>query len=260
VARRATLIQQTKSASANFLLLDAGNSLISDNASATEPAQRTKAQTSIDIINRMGYDAVAIGDMDATLLTRDELAKRISEAKAVSFVSANLIDKSTGKLFAKPYVIKQVGGHRIALIGITAMLPETTKDFSTTIPLDAARDTVRKAQSQADIIIVLSSAGAELNKMIAEQVPGVDLVFSGGQNQLDAPASPIPGTLVMQADLSNPGHAGRVVGKLDAEFDREGKLTKQNWSAVQLGPEIADDPDMSAWSKLVPTAAPTPAQ
>ena len=43
-----------------FLLLDAGDSLVGDR----EPAMRSKGATSIDLMNRLGYDAMVLGPAD----------------------------------------------------------------------------------------------------------------------------------------------------------------------------------------------------
>ncbi len=231
-------------------MVDAGNSLLISELGPKEPAERTRGKTSIEILNSLGYDAVALGEKDL-ILTREELTQRLAEAKDVPFVSANLIDKSTGKLFAKPYVIKDIAGHRVALIGLTSGVPEGNTEFTVIPALDAARDYVTRLQSQADIIILLSNVGAEANKVIG-QVPGVDLVVSGGQDPLPEPAEPAPGTLVVQAEVSSPGHAGRHIGRLNVTFDESGKVGKHTWESVELGPTVGDDPAMADWVSKLP--------
>ena len=244
MARRATTIKGLRASASSSLLLDAGNSLYNAEGSTTEPAERTRGQTSVEVLNRLGYDAVALGDKDL-LLTKEELLKRISEAKSFAFVSANLIDRSTGKLVVKPYVIKEMAGHKVALIGITG--GASTGDWIVTPPLDAARDYVRQVQSQADVVILLSNAGPKLNKLIASEAPGIDVILSGGTNDPLGKETLIGKTLVAQDEWSNPGHAGRYVGHLRVSLDRAGDLTGHEWKAIELGPSVADDPDMAAW-------------
>lgn len=247
MARRATKIKAARAGAQNVLVLDAGNSLIGEQPNAKEPAARTQGQTSVEILNRLGYDAVAVGEQDLRL-GREELQKRLSEARGFAFLSANLSDQATGKLLVEPYVIKEIGGHQVALIGITGGVPAESSEFSLIAPLEAARRYVQQVESQADIIILLSNAGAEANKAIGSQVPGIDLIISGGQDALPEPVQLPEGTLIVQADKSTPGHAGRVIGDLKADFDEAGRLTRQAWEAVQLGPSVADDPDMAAWA------------
>lgn len=252
MARRATVIQEARASGQPTLVVDAGNSLTygQGEAGSAEPAERTRGQTSVEALNRLGYDAVALGNKD-TLLGKVELQKRLAEAKGFSFLSANLVDKSTGQLFAKPYVIKEVGGQRVALIGITNPTAEGA-EFSVTPPLSAAREYVRRAQSEAGIIILLSNAGASTNKTIAEQVPGVDVIISGGSEPLRQPLRVGQGALVVQADVSVPYDAGRNIGRLRVDFDRAGMLENHSWTPINLDPKVADDPDLAAWVQSLP--------
>jgi 2',3'-cyclic-nucleotide 2'-phosphodiesterase (5'-nucleotidase family) len=240
VARRATQIKAARAQGGNVLVVDAGNALIGELGNTSEPAERTKGVTSVEALNRLGYDAVALGPRDL-LLGHDELLKRLGEARGYSFLSANLYDKATGKLAAQPYLIKEIGGHRVALIGITGAVPEETEECEAVAALVAA------VQSKADVVVLLSNAGLEANKVIAGQVQGIDLIVSGGQGSLTEPLQMPSGTLIVHADQSSSGHAGRVLGDLLVSFDLTGKLTAHSWKAVTLDPNIPDDQAMAAW-------------
>jgi len=255
VARRATVIKAAKASSQYFLLLDAGNSLSNEFTTTAEVPAANGGKTAVEALNRLGYDAVALGDLDLHM-GRAALQERLAELQGVNMVSANVTDKATGKLLVKPYVVKELGGHHIALIGITAPVKDDP-DFAVAPPLDAAKEYVAKAKAEADIIILLSNAGAETNKTIAAQLPDVDLIISGGQDQLDQPAQPTPNSLVVQADLSSSGHAGRYIGKLVATFDPSGKLVTHDWQKVELNPSVGDDPSMKLWVDSLPKAQPT---
>lgn len=256
VARRATTIKAARASAQNFLLLDAGNSLSNEYTTTAELAASNGGKSAVEALNRLGYDAVALGNLDLHM-GRAALLERLAEVKDVSLVSANVIDKATGKLLVKPYVIKELAGHRIAFIGITAPA-EGDPDFTVTPPLDAAKEYVAKARAEADIIILLSNAGAVTNKAIAAQVPDIDLIISGGRDTLEQPAQPTAGSLVVQADLSSSGHAGRKVGKLQATFDPRGRLVGHEWQTVELGPSVADDPGLKLWADSLPKPQPTP--
>ncbi len=256
MTRRATLIKQARSAAKNVLVVDAGNSLANELTTTREPPSN-EGRLSVEMLNRQGYDAVALGEKDLHLGTA-ALQQRLAEAKGFGFLSANVKDKATGKLLAQPYVIKEIDGHRIALIGLTGGVPSDPADFTLVPPLDAAAEYVRRVQSQADVIILLSNAGVAANKTIAEQVPGIDLIISGGDQQLSKPLETALGTLIVQADVSSSGHAGRYMGRLVAEFDKSGKLTGQQWQSVVLDKAIPEDADMAAWVQTLPTLQPTP--
>lgn len=251
VARRATSIRQTRWQTRHVLLLDAGNSLTTSDMPPYEPGANAQGRLAVQALNRMRYDAVALGPMDL-LLGRQELMKRIAEAETFSFLSANLVDRATGQLIAKPYVMQEVAGHRVALIGITGAIPAGSSEFATRPPLEAAQEQVQRVRSQADIVILLSNAGASANKLIASQVPDVDIIISGGQESLPRPVRPDGRALVVQAELASPGHAGCYLGRLRAELDRSGSLAAHNWETIELNPSVADDPEMSAWVASLP--------
>jgi 2',3'-cyclic-nucleotide 2'-phosphodiesterase (5'-nucleotidase family) len=101
---------------------------------------------------------------------------------------------------------------------------------------------------QADVIILLSTAGQGIDQQIAEKIPGIDLIISGDANQLTTPwQSEKTGTLVLRADTSSPGHAARRVGIAHLAFDEQGQLVGQHWEQLSLGPDIADDPKVTKW-------------
>ena len=101
---------------------------------------------------------------------------------------------------------------------------------------------------QADVIILLSSAGQGKNTQIAESVPGIDLIISAGTSELTGPwQADKTGTLVLHADHSSPGHAGRRVGVAKLAFDAEGRLVGQEWQQLTLGPDVPADADVANW-------------
>jgi 2',3'-cyclic-nucleotide 2'-phosphodiesterase (5'-nucleotidase family) len=257
VARRATVIKDGRRDAGNLLVLDAGNSLLGETGSASEPAPRTQGQSSVEILNRLGYDAVALGEFDLAL-PKEELLKRLAEVKGFSFLSANLRDEATGELLAEPYVVKEVGGHRVALIGITGTSRPDHPGFRIDPTLEAARQYVQEAAAKADVIILLSNAGVNADKAIAGEVPGIDLIISSGLQALEEPLQVGEGTLIVRADTSSAGHAGRIIGSLEAEFDASGAMTGHTWKKITLDPAIADDADMAAWVESV-TKVETPA-
>lgn len=247
MARRATVIAQERQQDGFVLVLDAGDSLIGDQ----DPALKTQGQSSVELMNRLGYDALALGPKDLAL-GRAVLSQRIAEAQ-FAVLSANAVIAATGELVAQPYVVREFAGHRVALVGLSgtsssegssaATGPITVRD-----PLATVQQMVTELRGRAEVIILLSHAGPQVDQQIAETVPGIAAIISGGPGALARPwRSDRTGTLLFRADEALPGHAGRVVGIGRLTFDPQGKLTAHTWQAVRLGPEVADDPAMAAW-------------
>lgn len=221
-------------------MLDAGDSLVGDQ----DPARRTQGQTSITAMNMMSYTAMALGPQDLALGPA-VLRQRMAEAR-FAILSANAVVSATGRPVATPYIIRELGGHRVAIVGLSG--GKDTAEIAVRDPTQTAQAMVTELAGQADIVILLSHAGAAVDQQMADTVSGVDLIVSGGAPMLAAPwRSEKTGALVVRADQASPGHAGRVLGIARLSFDSRGQVVGQTWQALPLSPEIADDPAMTAW-------------
>lgn len=232
------MIQQQRQASEHVLVLDAGNSLVGDR----DPAVRTEGQSSIEIMNQMGYDAIALGPQDLEL-GAGILRQRIAEAE-FPVLSANAIDVEVGSRFAESSTIVEVGQQKVGIVGISGR-PASEK-IQVHDPLRAAKVAVFQLTDTADVIVVLSNAGESTNRSIASQVPEVDLVIGAAGRVTTRPVETGNGLLV-QADIASPGHAGRFVGVADLGFDSRGNIVESEWERVALSPEIAADPEWLQW-------------
>jgi 2',3'-cyclic-nucleotide 2'-phosphodiesterase (5'-nucleotidase family) len=241
LARRASVIAKERKVDGLVLVLDAGGSLIGDQ----DPARASQGKSSIEAMNHLGYDAVVLSTADLALGPQS-LRQRIAEAK-FDVLSANMTVTDTGEPLAKPFVIREYAGHRIALVGLSD-LAVASGGINVQDPLEAAQRVVAEARKQADVVILVSHAGAATNQQIADQVSGIAAVVSGG-----VPAAPgswvsqATGVPTYHADEASPGHAGRVLGVAALKLDAQGKLTSQSWRRIPLTPEVGDDPEMLTW-------------
>jgi 2',3'-cyclic-nucleotide 2'-phosphodiesterase (5'-nucleotidase family) len=241
VARRANVIAKERQVAGLVLVLDAGGSLVGDQ----NPARASQGQSSIEAMNRLGYDAAALSAADLAL-GAEVLRQRIAEAK-FDLLSANATVADTGTPLAKPFVVREHAGQRIAVVGLSDPTA-AGRGIHVEAPLAAARRAVAAARNQADVVILLSHAGATTNQQIADQVSGIAAVISGGEPA--APGSRLgqaTGAPMFHADESSPGHAGRVLGVATLSFDAYGKLTGQSWRRIPLTPEVGEDPEILAW-------------
>jgi 2',3'-cyclic-nucleotide 2'-phosphodiesterase (5'-nucleotidase family) len=235
------LIKEQQQQTDDILVLDAGDALVRDEP----PATTSQGRTSVELMNMMGYDAMALGEGDLSILGVDAIRQRMQEAD-FAFLSANVVVTGTQELLAQPYLLREMGGHRIAVIGITgvALLPEV----EILDPVLSVQRVLDELNGQADVVILLSHAGLGVNAQIAAAVSGLDLIVSGGgDGYTPAPQFGPNGMPIVHADASTPGHAGRRVGVGVWPFDARGDLEGQSWDTVALGPEIPDDQDMTAW-------------
>jgi len=238
------MVKQERQASSHLLLLDAGDSLLGDRLLG----QQTQGKGIVEAMNLLGYDAMALGGGDMRL-GLDTLRQRMAEAE-FPFLSANVVLSGTETLFTEPYIIKEMGDHKVAIIGLTEPGAADAIQGAVAVlnPIETARHYVAEVSSKANIIIVLSHIGVEEDMKLAGEVEGIDLIVSGtGQVLLgQAVQNETTGTLIVQAEVPSLGHAGRTIGVARLQIGSQGEIKSYQWAAVSLTPDFADDPEMRA--------------
>ncbi|MFH1311726.1 MAG: bifunctional UDP-sugar hydrolase/5'-nucleotidase [Candidatus Eisenbacteria bacterium] len=162
----------------------------------------------IEFMNRLGYDAWAPGnhEFDAGL----ENAFKLIEMAEFPVVAANLLDRQTGSLPppATPYIIKEVAGVRIGIIGLITeeteyySLPETVSRVEFLEVKPVTEKYIAELKGRVDLIFVISHLGIPydvrsaykemietgveqrirygMNAMeLVHHVPGIDLLVGG---------------------------------------------------------------------------------
>lgn len=212
----------------NVLLLDAGDTL-----GDTMIADETKGKAIIDVMNALGYTAMVVGNHEPDF-TAETLKQRIAEAK-FPVLAANITEKGTGKLFGKPYIIQQVNGVKVGILGIAypnTALTTAKKNVSGLDYRDAppvAREYIPKMRKAgAQFIVVLSHYGLSADKKLAKQVPGIDIIVGGHSHNRMTNALKEGNTLIVQA-----GAHGSDLGRLDVQLEN-GKITMHEHSLITL--------------------------
>lgn len=181
-AKIATLVNREKAVQPNVLLLDAGDALHGQTI-----ATLVKGKSIVEIYNAVGYHAMTLGNHDFNY-GKD----RVLELEALAnypFLAANVV-KEDGTPFVDRYLIKEFSGVKVAVFGLATpetyykSHPDNTKGLKIENPIEVAKEMVKILENQADIIVVLSHLGVEpasefTDRMIAYQVPGVDLIIGG---------------------------------------------------------------------------------
>jgi len=138
----------------------------------------------IFVLNRMKLDAMAVGNHEFDK-PREVLLRQISWAK-FPFLSANIY--KDGKPFFTPYIIKNIGGVRVAIVGFTTehtkiLEGPNSEDLEFKNVIEVAKALIPEIRKQADIVIALTHLGigqgySELYTtadQLAQQVSGIDL-------------------------------------------------------------------------------------
>ena len=151
-----------------------------------------------------------------------------------------------------PYVIKDVGGTRVALLGITSdSVPHQAQAFNTgfhfTMGFNELPGDIAAARAEgADLIVVLSELGLVKNVQIAREFSEIDVVLSAHSHERTLEPIVIDHG---QGDRTIIVEAGEdeFLGRLDVTIGQEsGKIVDWNWELMEASGAIQEDPDIKA--------------
>jgi len=241
IARRATLVEQIRKEKENVLLLDAG-----DIFQGTPWFNVYGGKVDLELMSKMGYDAAAIGnhEFDNGLQGFADVAP----AADFPFLCANYDVRDTPmNPFVQRFMVKEVGGLRIGIFGLGIQLDGIVREelydgVMYRDPVIWANGITRslKQYQRCNMVICLSHLGYHYNdsriddRKLASRVDGIDLIIGGHthtfMNEPEVIASPGGGkTLVTQA-----GHSGIVLGRLEMFFNDSGKITDSISSSLAV--------------------------
>jgi 5'-nucleotidase len=216
--RRYNFINETKAKHPYVLLLDAG-----DFSQGTPFYNFFKGETEITLMNMMGYDVVTLGNHEfdnGSVM----LAKQLKNAE-FKVVCANYTFKNKKlRRIVKPYTVITYDSLKIGIFGLTTNLkglvsPETEKEVVFHDPVETAKKMVQilKEKEKCDIIICLSHLGLDQirkgdvsDKMLAEQVVGIDFIIGGhSHDYLEIPL------IINNIQIFQTGAKGAFIGKIE---------------------------------------------
>lgn len=208
-----------------------------------------------EFMNGMGFDAVALGNHEFDD-GPEELAKFLDALK-VPVISGNTIAGLNTPIANKykGYIIKEVGGQKVGIIGI--LTPETEessspgKDVLFGDEIAYLKGTVKEIEDQGvNKIIVVSHVGYERDKEIAAAVDGIDVIVGGHSHTFlsstnDKAAGPYP-TLVKapsgtEIPIVSAGSYSKYLGDLSVTFDDAGKVKSASGEPKLLDSSVKPD-------------------
>jgi 5'-nucleotidase/UDP-sugar diphosphatase len=236
---RLTLINQirkeSKKAGHEVLLLDAG-----DVNTGIPQSDMLKAEPDFKGMAKIGYDAMAVGnhEFDNTL----ETIRKQEAWAGFPFLSANIY--KDGKRLFRPYIIKNVGGLKIAILGLTTKdtplksKMEGHKDTEFRDPVAEAKLIVPELKKKAHLVIAVTHMGHYPNEKhgadspgdvtLARQVPGINVII-GGHTQIPLFKPDVQnGTIIVQAH-----EWGKYVGKIDISI-KAGVVTLNDYKLIPV--------------------------
>jgi 2',3'-cyclic-nucleotide 2'-phosphodiesterase (5'-nucleotidase family) len=167
-------------------------------------------------MGKVGTSAMAVGARD--LVAGTAWLKKEAEKAGVPLLSANLVD-AQGKLLFPPSKVVEVGGRKIALIGVSPEGPVTGDQGAKGNPTaSAVRAEARKLRQKVDAVVVLAAMPYAQSLQLSQQLGGaVDFVLQSHEGRPAETAQHIEGNFLMAS-----GERGRKVGRLVLDLSGKG--------------------------------------
>ena len=240
LAKISTLVKQVRLENKNVLLIDSGDTI---QGTPLEYYHNKKNNAPADPMmlgmNALNYDSMTVGNHEYNFGLQ-VLEKARSEAQ-FPWLSANTYDKGTNQTHYQPYIVKEVAGVRIAVLGLTTPgIPnwENAPNYAGLEfrePLSEAQKwvPVLRRKERADVVVIAMHMGLEQDLRtgetnpgqvanenraieIAKQVPGIDLIFMGHTHV------PVSSLVINGVQLIQANYWGRHLARVDLYLENAG--------------------------------------
>ncbi|GAK68789.1 putative 5'-nucleotidase [Agrobacterium rubi TR3 = NBRC 13261] len=250
-------------ANANILVLDAG-----DQFQGSLFYTQYKSGPVAEFMNGIGFDAMAIGNHEFD----DGPAELLKLINAVKFpiISGNtkIADGSELKDKFKGYIIKEMGGQKVAVLSVLATDTNETSSPGDKVTfeneIEYLKGAVKEIQDQGvNKIVVLSHVGYVKDQEIARSVDGIDVIVGGHSHTLlsstdPKAAGPYP-TLVkdpsgVDVPIVTAYAYSKYLGDLTVTFDDNGVVKSTSGAPKLLDASVT--PDEAFTKRVAELAAP----
>lgn len=233
LAKMSKIINETRQQQPNLLLVDAGDAPYNTNI-----GNLFEGRSTIDVMNAMKYDAMVLGNHDFDFPIH--VMKSNAERAQFPFLSANTYDHGQYPEFLKPYVIKEVDGVRVGIVGITDdeshfyTHPKNVEGISFKNEFEAAQETVNEVKEKADVVIALAHLHGD-NPVLPAKVTGIDVEIGGGQDVVEFPQ------LINGTWLISPGKHAEVLNQMNINL-LNNKMLGLNFAHIFITENLEEDP------------------
>ncbi|MDA3792962.1 MAG: redoxin domain-containing protein [Elusimicrobia bacterium] len=221
------------------------NTLILNTGDAYSPyPKELKNRYIAELQSMMKYDAVILGDQE--MRTGTEFLSEQLTRFPLPVVMANLqicIDEKNCLIIGQPYLIKNIGNVKVALVGLISedsffLFPEKiTKNLKfTSTPEEYLNDNLDKIKEESDLVVILTHQGETKDKELALKFKGrgIDIII-GGHSQSKVNTK-VGDTIIVQ-----PGDKGMYAGQLSLKLDKEKKIKSYKNTLTALTEDMGAD-------------------
>jgi len=235
-AKIATLLKEWRAENPNFLLLDAG-----DTFQGTVFVNQFKGESILPILNSLDYTLMTAGNHEFDFGYEQLLKLRDSLDYPV--INANVFT-ADGKNLLVPTYKTEIGGKKFAFAGFVAedtpvlTHPNNVKGLTFKSPVEVAKAIVPELKKEADHVVVVSHIGVDIDREIAKNVPGIDLIVGGHSHTPLKTPEVVNGTYIVQD-----WEYGKSLGRADLYYLGE-ELVAFSGGLKEYDADIQADPEV----------------
>lgn len=249
-AHIATLIKRQRALfPGRTLVLDAG-----DTWHGTVVPLRLDGRPVLEVMNAIGYDAMVPGNVEffydrATL-------ERLFAAARFPIVVANLYDAQWDEPVSlpnvQPYVIKQVGPLKVAIVGMTYHWMSKVANhpqWAFGLRVDEVQADIDRlrTKNKVDLVVLLSHMGWKVDARYAELVSGIDVIVGAHTHDiLYRPTLVYNKTSGRDVLVVQSGSHGKLLGQLDLKIRGRRVVAFEQTLFPVRAKDVAPDRDIAA--------------
>ena len=249
-ARLISAVEDARARHSNTILLDGG-----DQFQGTLFYNLYKGQVAAEMMNKLGYDGMAVGnhEFDDGPETLRAFMDSVTFPVLMANANVHMEPELKGKLQKSTTLYRN--NQKIGLIGINT---EKTAELSSPGDNVIFTDAVAAVQAEVDFlteagvnkIILMSHSSYEIDKMIAANTTGVDVIVGGHDNAYlsnvsDRAKGPYP-TVVNGTQIVQAYAYGKFLGELSVLFDEAGNVIYATGEPITIDGSVNENSQIVA--------------
>ena len=198
----------------------------------------------LNAMELMGYDALNLGSPE--FYFGKEFLEHTRSHVSFPYIASNLLYGGSRLPWTREYIIKEVGGIKVAILGVfdpddLTQLPdqEQVKGLEVIPPETALNRLLPEVRGKADLVILLSRFDAEKTRALVKAVKGIDVAISSGSDDTSILQRQPENTVLLQT-----GSLGKTMGLVKITLDEKRALSVSERRYVPLDSSVPDNEEI----------------
>jgi 2',3'-cyclic-nucleotide 2'-phosphodiesterase (5'-nucleotidase family) len=177
----------------------------------------TRGEAVIRLMNSLGYQLMALGNHDYDY--GSERTRELDQIANFPMRAANVVDVKTGRPFlGDPTIVFQAAGIRVGFLTLTyhntgyTGNPKNYEGLEFKDGIEAVRRYLPDLRGRSDLVVVLSHLGSVMDRVLAREVPEMDIII--GAHSHDRISNERIGDITLVQAVSDNSVLGEIVVSL----------------------------------------------